>query len=281
MVADIAMTTVRQVFFVSDGTGISAQGLGEALLTQFDELEYEQITYSFIKTVDKARETRKKIEQLRNPQGLKPIIFTTLLDPDCLNIIKEIEAFHIDVFDQFLTPLEQELGMASAHSIGRSHNVGVHSRDYTDRIEAINFSLAYDDGARHRGLEQADVILVGVSRSGKTPTSLYLAIHYGVRAANYPLIPEDFDRGVLPGDLEKYREKLFGLTIRADRLHGIRTERRPDSSYAELINCRKEIQRAEAMMRQYDIPWIETTSKSIEELSASIVQAKGLRNRHF
>ncbi|HEY8100313.1 MAG TPA: pyruvate, phosphate dikinase/phosphoenolpyruvate synthase regulator, partial [Burkholderiaceae bacterium] len=181
------------------------------------------------------------------------------------------KGMHMDLIQTFVDPLEQELGVKSTHTIGRSHNI-TDSDEYKNRIEAINFSLAHDDGQSNKNLSNADVILVGVSRSGKTPTSLYLAMQYGVKAANYPLIPDDFERGKLPSGLLPYKNKIFGLSIAADRLSEVRNERRPGSKYAALENCRYEINEAEKLMRQNGIRWMSSTAKSIEEIAAMILQ---------
>jgi regulator of PEP synthase PpsR (kinase-PPPase family) len=175
------------------------------------------------------------------------------------------------MFGTFVHPLETELGLKSNHRIGRFTDVSK-SKEYHDRIEAINFSLAHDDGQSHRDLAGADVILVGISRSGKTPTSLYLAMQYGLKVANYPLIPDDFERRELPPALLPFRKKLFGLTIQPERLSEIRNERRPNSRYASLENCRMEVGEAEAMMRRAGIRWLSTTTKSIEEIATTILQ---------
>jgi len=175
------------------------------------------------------------------------------------------------MFNTFIEPLEAEFGMTSNHRVGRFSDIAK-SQEYTDRIEAINFSLAHDDGQSARNLESADVILVGVSRSGKTPTSLYLAMQHGLKAANYPLIPEDFERLQLPPALLPHRKKIFGLTILPERLSEIRNERRPNSRYASLENCRHEVSEAEAMMRRAGIRWLSTTTKSIEEIATTILQ---------
>jgi hypothetical protein len=177
----------------------------------------------------------------------------------------------MDMFHTFVAPLEVELNEKSTHAIGQFHQ-NIDTESYRNRIEAINFSLAHDDGQSHKNLELADVILVGVSRSGKTPTCLYLAMQYGVKSANYPLIPDDFERGVLPSELKKYQSKLFGLTIQANRLSEIRNERRPGSKYASLDNCRYEVNEAEAMMKRENISWLSSTHKSIEEIATTILQ---------
>jgi regulator of PEP synthase PpsR (kinase-PPPase family) len=177
----------------------------------------------------------------------------------------------MDMFGTFVNPLEQELGIKSNHRVGRFSDPS-QSKAYNDRIEAINFSLAHDDGQLNRDLELSDVILVGVSRSGKTPTSLYLAMQHGLKTSNYPLIPEDFERRQLPPALVPHKKKIFGLTIHPDRLSEIRNERRPESKYASLVNCRHEVAEAEAMMRRAGIRWLSTTNKSIEEIATTILQ---------
>jgi len=176
------------------------------------------------------------------------------------------------MFQTFVAPLEHALGIQSTHAMNRLHH-NADTAAYKNRIEAINYSLAHDDGQSNLKLTEADVILVGISRVGKTPTSLYLAMQYGLKAANYPLIPEDFERGQLPKDLLPYRQKIFGLMIDAERLSEIRNERRPGSNYAKLENCRYEINEATAMLKKESIPWVSTTSKSIEEIATTVLQA--------
>ncbi|HEU4850723.1 MAG TPA: pyruvate, water dikinase regulatory protein [Telluria sp.] len=263
-------TSARTVFFVSDGTGITAETFGHAVLTQF-EMRFRQIRLPFIDDVDKAREAVRRINDVYTSSGQRPIVFSTLVQPVLSDVIRQANGMHMDLIQTFVAPLEQELGVKSTHTIGRSHNV-VDSEEYKNRIEAINFSLAHDDGQSHKNLAAADVILVGVSRSGKTPTSLYLAMQYGIKAANYPLIPDDFERGKLPSSLPPFREKIFGLTITPERLSEIRHERRAGSKYASLENCRYEINEAEAMMRREGIRWLSSTTKSIEEIATTILQ---------
>jgi regulator of PEP synthase PpsR (kinase-PPPase family) len=260
----------RTVFFVSDGTGITAETFGHAVLTQFD-LRFRQVRLPFIDTLDKAHEAARKINDAFAVDGQAPIVFSTLVKHDLSKVIRQSRGMHMDLIQTFVAPLEQELGVKSTHTIGRSHNV-VDSEEYKNRIEAINFSLAHDDGQSHKNLSSADVILVGVSRSGKTPTSLYLAMQYGIKAANYPLIPDDFERGKLPSALPEFRQKIFGLSITAERLSEIRNERRAGSKYASIENCRYEVNEAEAMMRREGIRWLSSTAKSIEEISTTILQ---------
>ena len=261
----------RTVFFVSDGTGITAQMLGHSLLTQFEGVEFDQVTLPFIDSVDKAAECLERIERESLLGSGQPIVFSTLVNSDVREVIRRANALFVDFFETFIGPLEGGLGVKSSHTIGRSHSA-TDKQEYKQRIEAINFSMAHDDGSSHRELGDADVILVGVSRSGKTPTSLYLALQFGVKAANYPLIPEDFERNQLPEALHLYKKKLFGLTITPERLQEIRRERRPGSQYADPANCRYEIEQAETLMRREGIRWINSTTKSIEEIATTILR---------
>lgn len=263
-------SAARTVFFVSDGTGITAETFGHSVLTQF-ELRFRQVRLPFIDTLDKAHDAVRKINEAFVTDGQRPIIFSTLVKTELSDIIRLCKGMYMDMFQTFVAPLEQELGVKSTHTIGRSHNI-VDSEEYKNRIEAINFSLAHDDGQSHKNLSSADVILVGVSRSGKTPTSLYLAMQYGIKAANYPLIPDDFERGKLPSSLYEFKNKIFGLTITPERLSEIRNERRAGSKYASLENCRYEVNEAELMMKREGIRWLSSTTKSIEEISTTILQ---------
>ena len=218
----------RTVFCVSDGTGITAETFGHSILSQFEGLNLRQVRLPFIDSPDKAHEAVARIRRQSETDGQRGIVFSTLVDTAINNIVKQADALFLDLIAGFVGPLETEFGIKSTHTIGRFHSVAESER-YKQRIEAIHFSMAHDDGQMHKELDQADVILVGVSRSGKTPTSLYLAVQHGVKAANYPLIPEDFDRGRLPPVLNQYRAKMFGLTISPERLSEVRNERRPGS----------------------------------------------------
>ena len=266
----------RTVYYVSDGTGITAETFGHSLLSQFENLRLREVRMPFIDSVDKAREALLRISQQAATDRHRPIVFSTLVDPEISQVLRQTEAMCIELFSTFVAPLEAELGMLSTGKIGRSHTVS-DTGQYQRRIEAINFSLAHDDGQSNKGLEHADVILVGVSRCGKTPTSLYLAMQHGIKAANYPLIPEDFDRGRMPEVLYRYRAKLFGLSIAPERLSEVRFERRPNSRYAALENCRAEVASAETMMRREGVRWLSTTTKSIEEIATTILQELELR----
>ena len=266
------MTITRTVFFVSDGTGITAETLGHSLLSQFPDIRFRQHRLPFIDSVDKARKAVIQIRDIaRKDGGGRPIVFSTTVEGEVKDVLRECDALFLDLIAKFVDPLEAELGASSTHTVGRFHGIA-ESQDYARRIEAINFTLSHDDGVSHKELEQSDVILVGVSRSGKTPTSLYLAMQFGVKVANYPLIPEDFERHKLPDALHKHRPKLFGLTITPARLHQIRTERRPNSKYAAYDNCVYEIDAAMKLMRVNGIRAFDSTKKSIEEIATIIMQ---------
>jgi regulator of PEP synthase PpsR (kinase-PPPase family) len=270
----------RTVFFVSDGTGITVEMLGHSLLTQFDGIEFDQMTVPFIDSVAKAQACVARINEASASGSGRPVVFTTLVNAEIRDSVRKAEAFVLDFFESFLDPLEAEFGAKSTHTIGRSHSAR-DAKGYTHRIDAINFALAHDDGASSRDLDKADVILVGVSRSGKTPTSLYLSLQFGIRAANCPLIPEDFDRMSLPTSLQGYRHKLYGLSIAPERLREIRNERRPNSKYADLENCRYEVQQAEKLMSREGIRWANSTAKSIEEIATTIMQEFKLERRAY
>ncbi|MCF8211449.1 MAG: kinase/pyrophosphorylase [Rhodoferax sp.] len=261
----------RSVFFVSDGTGITAETFGNAILAQF-EVKPRHVRLPFIDTVDKAHQVVRQINHAAEVDGNRPIVFSTLVNMDILRVIQDgCQGMLLDMFATFVQPLETELQLKSSHRIGRFSDASK-SKEYQSRIEAINFSLEHDDGQSNRDLANSDVILVGVSRSGKTPTSLYLAMQYGLKASNYPLIPEDFERRQLPPALVHHRSKMFGLSIQPERLSEIRNERRPNSRYASLENCRMEVSEAETMMRRAGIRWLSTTTKSIEEIATTILQ---------
>ncbi|MET0336021.1 MAG: pyruvate, water dikinase regulatory protein [Rhizobacter sp.] len=260
----------RTVYFVSDGTGITAETFGNSILAQFPG-KARHVRRPFIDTLDKAHQVVREINQTTELEGVRPVVFLTLVDPDMLGVLKASKGMVLDMFNTFIEPLEAEFRVKSNHRIGRFADVSK-SQEYTDRIEAINFSLAHDDGQSAKNLEQADVILVGVSRSGKTPTSLYLAMQHGIKAANYPLIPEDFERDELPKSLAPHKKKCFGLTIAPERLREIRNERRPNSKYSSIENCRQEVAQAESMMRREGISWLSSTHKSIEEIATTILR---------
>lgn len=270
----------RTVFFVSDSTGITAETLGHALLTQFENLTYQQVTLPFTSDSDMARDAVEKINQARQTDGCRPIVFSSLTDSSIYETVLASDALVLDLFSAFVRPLEKELKAHSTHVLGRSH--GMTDQDtYEVRINAVEFALSHDDGASTRHYADADVILIGVSRSGKTPTSIYLAMQYGIRAANYPLTEEDLDTPELPELLLPFIDRLFALTIDPDRLRQIRRERRPSSRYASVSQCRMEVASAETMFRRMNLDFINTSTVSIEEIASRILLRTGLERRLF
>jgi regulator of PEP synthase PpsR (kinase-PPPase family) len=268
--ASLAKSSSRAIFFVSDGTAITAETLGKGLLSQFNGINFRQLRFPFVDSLEKAADCQLRIREAREQDGVRPLVAMTLMNADISAMLRQEDALFLDLFEVFIAPLEKELGVRSAHTVGRSH--GQSSNEYANRIAAMSFAIAHDDGVTDANLKNADVILVGVSRSGKTPTSLYLSMQFGLKAANYPLIPEDFERGRLPEALLPFRNKLFGLTIAPEQLHRIREERRPNSKYAALDTCREEVAAAERMMLREGIEWFDMTSRSIEEVAVHILQ---------
>jgi hypothetical protein len=268
----------RTVFFVSDQTGVTAETMGHSLLTQFEGLEFRQVTLPFISTVDKAEEAVRKIDAAATDDGRKPIVFSTLVRGDVRSVVKRSNGLFLDFFDAFLNPLESELDVKSSAREGRAHGIADQSV-YTARIDATNFALSADDGSASADYRRADVILVGVSRSGKTPTCIYMAMQYGIFAANYPLTEDDFESKQLPGLIRPYTSKLFGLTIAPARLQQIRNERRPGSRYSSLPQCEYEVRCAEALFSRFSIPLLDTTECSIEEIASRVIDRKGIERR--
>jgi hypothetical protein len=259
----------RTVLFVSDGTAITAETFGHSLLTQFSGQEFRQIRLPFVDTVAKARETVDLIDRAGRSDEVTPLVFSTIVDGDVGAVLLEANAHVFDMFSTFLPRLEEIFGTAGSHAVGRAHGIN-DSHRYENRMEATNYALAHDDGVSKR-LEKADVVLIGVSRSGKTPTCLYMALHFGLKAANYPLTEEDLEKPRLPDFLRQHKGKLFGLTIEAERLAEIRQTRRPDSRYASLKQCRYEVEAAEALLRSEGVPVLSSTTASVEELASRIV----------
>ncbi len=266
----------RMVFYLSDRTGITAETLGHSLLTQFEVVPFERESVRFVDSLEKANNFAARINRVAAETGTRPIVFSTLVNPELREAISTSDCVFFDLFDAFIAPLEQELGAKSSHAAGRSHSMA-HEAGYEARVDAVNFALHHDDGISTRDYHKADVIIIGVSRSGKTPTSLYLALHYGIYAANYPLTEEDQGELRLPDALKPYREHLFGLMIKAERLQQIRSKRRPDSRYASLKQCQLETRQVEALYRAQGIPAIDTTTMSVEEIATSILQHERLK----
>ncbi len=269
----------RTAYFISDGTGITAETMGNALLAQFENVEFDRIIMPYIDSEEKAREAVNRIDQAFERDGAPPLIFDTIVKEKVRTIIAQSKGVLFDIFGAFLKPLEAALDMKSSYTVGRS-SVSLDDPQYNARISAVNFAMENDDGGKVRNYDQADVVLVGVSRCGKTPTSLYLALQFGVLTANYPLTEEDLGELTLPKALAPFKQKLFGLTIDPVRLAAIREQRKPGSRYASIRQCELELREAEALFRKHRIPYLDTTHRSIEEISTRIMVETGVE-RHF
>ena len=273
------MDNARPVFYVSDGTGITAETIGHSMLTQFSGIRFQTDRLPFVDTPDKAREAAARIRLAGEASGLRPIVVNSCVDASLSVVLAESGALMLDVFEPFIAPLERELGQSRQARVGQAHGM-VDFEAYHRRINAMNYALTHDDGAR-LDYEEADLILVGVSRAGKTPTCVYLALHHGVKAANYPLTPDDLEEERLPAKLRQHRRKLFGLTIDPQRLHQIRQERRANSRYAQMDTCKREVAQAEAMLRREGIEMLSTTHASIEEISSRVLEHLGINREMY
>jgi regulator of PEP synthase PpsR (kinase-PPPase family) len=270
----------RTVFFVSDRTGITAEMLGNSLLSQFEGLSFHRQTIPFVDTPEKIDEILRRIDENAAAEGRRPLVFSSIVDDAMSAQLGRANALVLDLFQVFIAPLESELGAKSSHAAGRTHGIA-NSLEYFARMEAINFTQAHDDGATTRDLAKAQLILIGVSRCGKTPTALYLALQFGILTPNFPLTPDDFVDKKLPASILPYRDKLFGLTIDPERLQQIREARRPASKYASLENCRYEVHQAEVLMQREKVATLDTTARSIEEIATTILHRAGLQRHIF
>lgn len=269
------MSGARTVCFVSDRTGVTAETLGHSLLSLFDGMAFTSVTMPFVLDAAQARGVVARIDALGMERGVKPVVFCTVVDQETRAVIKGADALVIDLF-AFVGELEAELG-AKAGAVGSPAMHGAKTDpNYAARIDATNYALANDDGAGARDYRSANVVLLGVSRSGKTPTCLYLALQYGVFAANYPLADEDLEAGRLPRALAPHRQKLYGLILSAERLQQIRSERRPGSRYASPQQVQYELRAARALYDRYGVPYLDVTECSIEEIASRIMDEMAL-----
>lgn len=268
----------RTAFFISDGTGLTVEAIGHSLLAQFRSEHVEQVTLPYVDSPGKVQQVLRRIEKAAEESGLQPIIITSIVSDGIRRQLHESSALMLDVFESYLTPLANLFGTDPAQTVNVSHGIA-DDRRYSERIEAVHFAMDNDDGRRVREFERADVILMGVSRSGKTPTCLYLALQFGLRAANYPITEEDMDTTALPKLLRPFRDKLFGLTIDPKRLMSIRQERRANSRYASMEQCEFEVRQVEQMLRRAQIPSLDATELSVEELATRLMSQAGIERR--
>src|SRR5690554_935054 len=268
---------MRTAFYISDGTALTSEAFGHAILSLFP-VQVNHRTLSFIDDKDKARQAVEEINAAYTEMGQKPLIFHTIIDSTIKSMITGSEGVSYDFLDHYVAPIQAELGVAPQPRTNRTH--GIH-QDYTFRIDAVDYTLANDDGVTTKNYHEADIILVGASRTGKTPTCLYLALQYNVKAANYPLTEEDMADLALPNDLKMHRHKLFGLTIDATRLQQIRDNRMANSRYASIKQCQKEVEHIESMYRREAIPYLNSTHASVEEIAAKIMSIAKLKRYRY
>lgn len=267
---------LQNVYFISDSTGITIESLGQSLFTQFPDTQFEKKVFPFVSNKKEVEHVIKHIQEVTSKNKTLPLIFTSLANEKLKDLFLSNGITVIDIFSTFIPAMESHLGAAASHAIGETHGVG-NTNQYIQRIEALNFALSHDDGMKINDMERADIILTGVSRSGKTPTCLYLAMHYNLKAANYPLTDSDFDEPALPQAIATLQDRVFGLTISPQHLCKIREERKPNSKYASYEQCEYEVSKAELIFNNSRLSYLNTTAVSIEEIATTIIQRLNLK----
>jgi len=270
----------QQIFFISDGTGITVENMGNSLLTQFKQLTFETHTIPYVNTKEKAQQAVNKINARYEQSGAQPVIFSTIINPEIRAVIATSKALLLDFFNAFIKPLETHFQVHALDQVGQAHSMS-NEDAYKTRIDAINYALNCDDGVNCHHYQKADIVLIGVSRCGKTPTSLYLALQFGIFVANYPFTEDDIDLSVLPKNLAQVKNKLFGLTIDPQRLHLIRSERRPNSVYAQEATCINQVAEVEHLYQREHIPYLSTSNRSIEEIATTILDRMSIKRRCY
>jgi [pyruvate, water dikinase]-phosphate phosphotransferase / [pyruvate, water dikinase] kinase len=268
---EVEVSDVVPVFFLSDSTGISAETMGNALLIQFPELRFERTVIPFISSVEEARRVVARLDAALDESARTPLVFTTAASDEVRLELSKSRCPMIDFFDLHMAKVESILDTRGVRLAARLHGVGDIKR-YNSRMQAIEYTIEHDDGQSVRGLEKASVVLVAPSRCGKTPTAMYLALQHGLFVANYPIVEEDLDTHELPRPVRDLRDRCFGLMTTPARLSAVRQERRPNSQYASLEQCTFELRRTEAIFKAHDLPVVDTSTKSVEEISTIILQ---------
>lgn len=277
-VYEMPKTGIRSAFFISDGTAITAETLGRSVLSQFANTTFDVQVIPYVDTLELAKDTARKINKAYETSGLRPLVFDTIVSNELREIVNGAMACNLDIYEGLIGKISQEIGENPQSHAGVAHS-DVDSEIYKARIDAVHFALDNDDGIRTRNYDVADIILVGLSRSGKTPASIYLALQFGIRAANYPLTEEDLTSNHLPSALKHYKEKLFGLTIDTERLVKIREERMAGSRYASFAQCEKEQNAIQMIYSTENIPTLNVSEMSVEEIATRILQITGLQRR--
>lgn len=266
----------RSVFYVSDSTAMTAKGLGKSLLAQFDNIAFIEYLRPYIDTEPKVLQLVNELKHAQVLDGQAPIIFASMMDETLMAALSSQVSGVIDILKPFMQQLELMMAEKSSRAVGRAHNAS-NVDVYKKRIEAIDFTLATDDGLQINNYDHADIILLGISRSGKTPTALYLTLNFGLKVANFPFTADDLPRFTLNPAHERNRFKLIGLMISPARLQSIRRERRPESKYADHLQIMLELDALNELFFREKIPFIDTTTRSVEEIAASIMSIVSIR----
>lgn len=267
----------RQVFMLSDGTGITAEHLGNSLMSQFRSIQFDKQTIPYLDAPEKAQQAIQKINDIFAKTSLQPLVFMTIVNLEIAEMIRQSKAIVFDLFNTFIEPLEHALQTKSSYTVGQAHSAAANQQIYIHRIDAVEFSLNHDDGLHAKNYEEAELILIGVSRCGKTPTCLYMALHFGIKAANYPFTEDDLNWQKLPTVLKPHKHKLFGLVIHPERLQQIRSARAPNSHYASLEQCRIEVNELRMLYQKEKVPYLDSTNHSVEEIATKILAMMGLK----
>lgn len=258
----------KDVYFLSGSTGILAEDLGKALLCQFPEISFNEEKIPFIRTEEDAWKAREHI--LKRSSGRHPLVFSTIMNPELIGILDAPEIEFFNICDTYLNRLAELLEAEPLRESGFSRHLD--DTTMAKRVSAIQYCIAHDDGSLTRDYDEAEVILLGVSRSGKTPVSVYLATQMGIKTANYPLVCEDLNAYRLPMDIIRNKKRVVGLSTTPEILHHIREKRYKDSSYAKLATCVKELSQAHQIFLNYQIPVIMSDGRSIEETATQVAQ---------
>lgn len=258
----------KDVYFVSGNTGILAKDMGKALLCQFPEVSFNEELIPFIRTESQARKALERI--LQQSAGRYPIIFSTLFSKSLNNIFDTPEVEFLNICDHFLERLEEILEVKPIREAGTAR--ALDDNAMTRRVNAIHYSIAHDDGTATKDYDEADLIIVGVSRSGKTPVSVYLATQMGLKTANFPLVDDNLGTCRLPPEIIRNKNRVVGLSTTPDMLHSFREKRYQGSTYAKIATCATELKQSDQIFLKYQIPVVFSDGRSIEETATQVAQ---------
>jgi len=269
-------TTPQDVYYVSGSTAILAEDMGKALLAQFQGILFREEKIPFIHTPEDAHKALEHI--LQQSEGNPPLVFCTIMDQATRDVFNCPQVRFFDIFLNTLELLEQALGTPALREPGYSRHFTLSRMN--KRVDAIHFSLEHDDGTRPAEYDEAEIILVGVSRSGKTPASIYLATHMELKSANFPLTEDHLHQHELPKEIVRNRKRAVGLTCSPQYLHTIREKRYAGSTYASLATCTRELQQANRLYIRHNLKVINVEGRSIEEIAVQAIQAIGLNKKN-